>query len=32
MAPEDMKKTTLITKTGLYDWIVKPSSQGHVWV
>ncbi len=24
MAPEDMKKTTLITKTGLYDWIVMP--------
>jgi len=24
MAPEDMKKTVLITKTGLYDWIVMP--------
>jgi hypothetical protein len=24
MAPEDMKKTSLITKTGLYDWIVMP--------
>jgi hypothetical protein len=24
MAPKDMKKTTLITKTGLYDWIVMP--------
>jgi hypothetical protein len=24
MAPEDMKKTALITKTGLYDWIVMP--------
>ncbi len=24
MAPEDMKKTTLITKTGLYDWTVMP--------
>jgi hypothetical protein len=24
MAPEDMKKTTLITKTGLFDWIVMP--------
>jgi len=24
MAPEDMKKTTLIIKTGLYDWIVMP--------
>jgi hypothetical protein len=24
MAPEDVKKTTLITKTGLYDWIVMP--------
>ncbi len=22
MAPEDVKKTALITKTGLYDWIV----------
>ncbi len=24
MAPENMKKTTLITKTGLYDWIIMP--------
>ncbi len=24
MAPEDMKKTALITRTGLYDWIVMP--------
>jgi hypothetical protein len=24
MAPEDMKKTTLITKTRLYDWTVMP--------
>ncbi len=24
MAPEDMKKTALITKTRLYDWIVMP--------
>jgi len=24
MAPKDMKKTALITKTGLYDWIVMP--------
>jgi len=24
MAPEDMKKTTLITKTGLYDWTFMP--------
>jgi hypothetical protein len=24
MAPEDMKKTTLVTKTGLYDWTVMP--------
>jgi len=24
MAPEDMKKRTLITKTGLYDWTVMP--------
>jgi hypothetical protein len=24
MAPEDVKKTTLITKTGLYDWTVMP--------
>ncbi len=24
MAPEDIKKTTLITKTGLYDWVVMP--------
>jgi hypothetical protein len=24
MAPEDAKKTTLITKTGLYDWTVMP--------
>jgi len=24
MAPEDMKKMTLVTKTGLYDWIVMP--------
>jgi len=24
MAPKDMKKTTLITKTGLYDWTVMP--------
>jgi hypothetical protein len=24
MAPEDMKKTALITKTGLYDWTVMP--------
>jgi len=22
MVPEDMKKTTLVTKTGLYDWTV----------
>jgi hypothetical protein len=26
MAPEDMKKTTLVTNTGLYDWIVMPFS------
>jgi hypothetical protein len=24
MAPEDMKKTALITKNGLYDWTVMP--------
>jgi hypothetical protein len=24
MAPEDMKKTALVTKTGLYDWTVMP--------
>jgi hypothetical protein len=24
MAPEDMKKTALITKAGLYDWTVMP--------
>jgi putative transposase len=24
MASEDMKKTTLVTKTGLYDWTVMP--------
>jgi len=24
MAPEDMKKTPLVTKTGLYDWTVMP--------
>jgi len=24
MAPEDMSKTTLITKSGLYDWTVMP--------
>jgi hypothetical protein len=24
MAPENIKKTSLITKTGLYDWIVMP--------
>jgi len=24
MAPNDMKKTALITKTGLYDWTVMP--------
>jgi hypothetical protein len=24
MAPEDMKKTALITKTRLYDWTVMP--------
>jgi hypothetical protein len=24
MAPEDMKKIALITKIGLYDWIVMP--------
>ncbi len=24
MAPEDVKKTALITKTGLYDWMVMP--------
>jgi hypothetical protein len=24
MAPEDMNKTTLITKTGLYDWTIMP--------
>jgi hypothetical protein len=24
MSPEDMKKTALITKTGLYDWTVMP--------
>jgi hypothetical protein len=24
MTPEDIKKTTLITKTGLYDWTIMP--------
>jgi putative transposase len=24
MALQDMKKTTLITKTGLYDWTIMP--------
>jgi hypothetical protein len=24
MAPEDVKKTAMITKTGLYDWTVMP--------
>ncbi len=24
MAPEDIKKTTVITMTGLYDWTVMP--------
>jgi putative transposase len=24
MAPDDVKKTALITKTGLYDWTVMP--------
>jgi putative transposase len=24
MAPEDMKKTALVTKTGLYEWTVMP--------
>ncbi len=24
MVPEDLKKTALITKTGLYDWMVMP--------
>jgi hypothetical protein len=24
MAPEDVKKTALVTKTGLYDWTVMP--------
>jgi len=24
MAPEDMSKTALITKSGLYDWTVMP--------
>jgi hypothetical protein len=24
MAPEDVKKTALVTKTGLYDWMVMP--------
>jgi hypothetical protein len=24
MAPEDMKRTTLITRIGLYDWTVMP--------
>jgi hypothetical protein len=24
MAPKDVKKTTLVTKTGLYDWTVMP--------
>jgi hypothetical protein len=26
MTPEDVKKTALITKTGLYDWTVMPFS------
>jgi hypothetical protein len=26
MAPEDVKKTALVTKTGLYDWTVMPFS------
>jgi hypothetical protein len=30
MAPEDMKKTALITKTGLYDWTVMPFSFKNV--
>jgi hypothetical protein len=24
MAPDDMKKTALVTKTGLYDWTIMP--------
>jgi hypothetical protein len=24
MVPEDMKKTTLITMIGLYEWTIKP--------